>query len=387
MAEVLKVAVVTPIPTPYRDPFWNALAQRADIDLTVYYCAASKADRPWTADWAMAYRNEVLPGRNLAPRRGGGQSVYWNPLIRKRLREGRFDAVVVGGYNHPTLLAAIREARRRRIPFFMMNESRLDQPRRAWKRWLKERLLRRLLGSAAGGFPTGRKAADYLAHYGIPPERQALVPNAPHVVALRERAVARRARRDALRAAAGIPLSAPVAVFVGRLILKKGAHELLAALAHPAAPADLHLLVVGDGVERAALEQQSRDTGLAPRVHFVGFAEPADVPRYYAAADLFVLPSAETWGVVVLEALASGLPVLVSDQVGCHPDAVTSPAVGAVLPKGDTAAWAQALATWSADRPSPEAIEEGWSATFATLRYPVIAERMAALLHRAAVSR
>jgi glycosyltransferase involved in cell wall biosynthesis len=384
MVDALRVAVITPIPTPYRDPFWNALAQRSDIDLSVFYCAAGKPDRPWVADWAMAYRNEVLPGRDLARRQQGGHSIYWNPAVRDRLRAGRYDAVVVGGYNHPTLLAAIVEARRQRIPFFMMNESRLDQPRRAWKLWLKAWLLRRLLGSAAGGFPTGRKASEYLAHYGIPPERQATVPNAPDVLALQQLATALRVRREEARAGAGLPAGASVAVFVGRLIRKKGCHELLQALAHPSAPPDLHLLVVGDGVERARLEQQARDAGLTHRVHFVGFAAPADVPRWYAMADLFVLPSSETWGVVVLEALASGLPVLVSDQVGCHPEAVTSAAVGAVLPKGNSAAWAAALGEWCCRAAMPADVGTAWSATFEAMRYPAIAGRMAALLHKRA---
>ena len=163
-----------------------------------------------------------------------------------------------------------------------------------------------------------------------------------------------------------------------------GSSRYMVEAAHPSAPPDLHLIVVGDGVERGALEKQARAAGLAPRVHFVGFAQPVDVPRHYAMADLFVLPSAETWGVVVLEALASGLPVLVSDQVGCHPDAVTGPAVGAVLPKGDADLWAAALATWAGRPPPPSTIGTAWAATFDSLRYPVIAERMAALLHRCA---
>jgi glycosyltransferase involved in cell wall biosynthesis len=376
------VAVVTPIPTPYRDPFWNTLARRLDIELTVFYCAAGKADRPWAADWAMEYRSEVLPGRNLALRKRGGASLYWNHAIRERLRRDRYDAIVIGGYNHLTLLAAMREAVRQGIPYFMMNESRLDQPRRSWKRWLKEQPVRRVMGAAWGGFPTGEKAADYLAHYGIPRERQAFVPNAPDVMTLRGHVRELRAGRETLRDAAGVPSTAKVAVFVGRLIRKKGVHELLEAMARPEAPQDLHLVVVGDGVERAALGQQARAAGLTDRVHFVGFAEPAEVPRYYAMADLFVLPSAETWGVVVLEALAAGLPVLLSDQVGSHPDAVTSPAVGVVLPKGDSVAWANALAHWARACPGPDELEAAWSGTFEAMRYPAIAERMTALLRQ-----
>lgn len=387
MAEPLRVAVVTPIPTPYRDPFWSALALHPDIDLSVFYLAAGKADRPWAGDWTRDYASEILPGHNLALRQSSGGSFYWNPAIGQRLRARSYDAVVIGGYNHPTLLAAMRDAVRQGIPYFVMNESRLDQRRGFWKLWLKEWPVRRVMKCAWGGFPTGTRAAEYLAYYGIPRERQAFVPNAPDVVALRERAATLRSEREPLRAALGIPASAPLALFVGRLIRKKGAHELLAAMARPDVPPSLHLLVVGDGVERAPLTDQARALGVGERVHFVGFAEPADVPRYYAVADLFVLSSAETWGVVVMEALACGLPVLLSDQVGSWPDAVTSPLVGAVLPKGDVAAWGGALAQWAGRHPPQEAVQAAWAATFESLRYPVIAERMAGLLHAGAGQR
>src|SRR5262245_43542651 len=66
----LRIAVVTPIPTPYRDPFWNILARMPGIDLTVYYCSQGKADRPWDVDWQHRYRAQVLPGQNLMAWRG-----------------------------------------------------------------------------------------------------------------------------------------------------------------------------------------------------------------------------------------------------------------------------------------------------------------------------
>ena len=70
---------------------------------------------------------------------------------------------------------------------------------------------------------------------------------------------------------------------------------------------------------------------------------PTDMPRWYAASDAFILPSRETWGVVVLEAMAAGLPVLVSDEVGCHPDVVTGPERGHVIPREDVTAWVNGI--------------------------------------------
>src|SRR5688500_12112523 len=108
----MRLAVVTSIPTPYRDPLWNAVASRPSVMLDVYYCAAGKADRPWDVSWEQAFRAEVLPGWNLARWAGVDASCYMNPAIERRLRSGRYDAVILGGYNHVTMLWAASFAAR-----------------------------------------------------------------------------------------------------------------------------------------------------------------------------------------------------------------------------------------------------------------------------------
>ncbi len=72
----IRVAVVTPIPTPYRDPFFNVVAAKPDVSLDVFYCSAGKADRPWDGQWRRDYHAEVLPGRNLLWFRGADASCY-----------------------------------------------------------------------------------------------------------------------------------------------------------------------------------------------------------------------------------------------------------------------------------------------------------------------
>jgi glycosyltransferase involved in cell wall biosynthesis len=79
-----------------------------------------------------------------------------------------------------------------------------------------------------------------------------------------------------------------------------------------------HLVVLGDGELRAPLEALVTQLGVSGRVHFPGFKQYGELPAYYSAASAFVHASTtEQWGLVVNEALASGLPVLVSDRCGC----------------------------------------------------------------------
>ena len=104
------------------------------------------------------------------------------------------------------------------------------------------------------------------------------------------------------------------------------------------------LLFVGEGELRPDLEALARRLGLQ-RVSFAGFKNQRELSRYYHAADLLVLPSlhSETWGLVVNEALHHGVPVVVSDAVGCAPDLVEIGVTGEICEAGSVPALAAAL--------------------------------------------
>ena len=100
--------------------------------------------------------------------------------------------------------------------------------------------------------------------------------------------------------------------------------------------------MVGEGPMRAEIEAEIQRTG-AP-VRLLGFFNQSEMPEAYALADVLVLPSeTETWGLVVNEALACGLPAVVSSGVGCAPDLVEPGATGETYPMGDVDALAVAM--------------------------------------------
>src|SRR3990172_332273 len=113
----MRIAVVTPDPTPYRDPFWNAVAVRPEIDLHVYYCGGGTQDRPWDVSWQFEFQAEVMPGRNLHANRGYDACCYYNPGLPRRLTTGRYDGLIFGGYNHLTMQIGLVYALRHRIPY------------------------------------------------------------------------------------------------------------------------------------------------------------------------------------------------------------------------------------------------------------------------------
>ncbi len=135
----------------------------------------------------------------------------------------------------------------------------------------------------------------------------------------------------------------PTLVFVGRLRYYKGLDDLLRAL--PEIP-QAHLLVVGDGPMRAPWEQLAHELNLAGRVTFTGEVDDADLPACYKLGDLFVLPAnarAEAFGTVIVEAMASGLPV-VSTEVGSGTSWVNlAGTTGSIVPPRDPKALTEAV--------------------------------------------
>lgn len=124
----------------------------------------------------------------------------------------------------------------------------------------------------------------------------------------------------------------------------KGHDTVIAALAHLAQRMpDLDYVIVGDGDDRARFEQHAHDLGIAPRVHFAGRVSDSALIDYYRLADVFVMPSTkEGFGIVFLEAVACGLPVIGGDQDGSV-DALGEGALGAAIEPRDPAALAAAI--------------------------------------------
>src|SRR5207244_10302549 len=146
--------------------------------------------------------------------------------------------------------------------------------------------------------------------------------------------------RMQVRRAFGLPDAGFVALFVGKLAEIKRPLDLIAAAARCRRPTAV--LLVGSGPLDDACRTEAERSGVC--VAPAGFLDQAALGRAYAAADCLVLPSrSETWGLVVNEALATGLPAIVSRGVGCAPDLVRSPKVGRVYPVGDVSALAAAI--------------------------------------------
>ena len=113
-------------------------------------------------------------------------------------------------------------------------------------------------------------------------------------------------------------------------------------------------MIVGEGPLRSELETLAEPA--VDRIHFAGFRNQSELPAYYAASDVLVLPSeAETWGLVTNEAMACGLACIVSDAAGCGPDLIVEGKTGYRYPPGEIQTLCDCLLT-AISRPDPAAL-------------------------------
>ncbi len=336
------VAIITPNPTPYRVGLFRRIAQFEDIALKVYFLTGDSPTRPWKVDLG-GFEHEFLPEVSI-PVGGKDKARYRiNPSILSRFAERPPAVTVIAGYNHFTTQLAIIYSVLNGIPWCLMSESHIAKKRSRFKVAVKHLLLAPVLRTMSVAMVTGTLSRKYMESMGIPPERCFVVANTPDVTALKDAAARLAPERDKVRTRFGVGGKKTI-LFVGRLLEVKGVRVLFDAFEKARTKrSDLALLVVGDGAGRKTFEQLAESKGLWD-AHFLGFRSQEELPEIYAAADLFVLPSlSEPWGVVVNEAMASGLPIVASDQVGAAADLVEDGQNGRVVAAGSADALAEAI--------------------------------------------
>lgn len=376
----MRVLVVTkifpnaaePLSAPFNRQQFAALARHCQI-VDVLATIPTFPGARWLARWSSAGRLAAVPERAtvdglpvrhlrtlFVPRLGHGT---WGPLYIASIApylaryRGAVD-VVLSSWAYPDGFAGVLAAKLLGVPAVVKLHgsdinvnAKLPGPRRqlAWA-----------LPRAARVVAVSNPLADEVAALGVDRARIALVRNGV------DASLFAPGDRAAARAALGLPAAAPTVVYVGNLKAAKGVLDLIAAWpAVAAARPDARLVIVGGGDEKAAVAAAAAGD---PRIVAAGPRPLAEIPTYYAAADLLTLPSwAEGTPNVVLEALASGRRVVAS-AVGGIPDLIDDPLLGELVPARQPAALADALIRALATPYDPQAVAArgargGWDAS------------------------
>ncbi|MFZ6017580.1 MAG: glycosyltransferase family 4 protein [Nitrospirota bacterium] len=352
MKERYKVAIISPSPFYYHAKLYQQLAAHPRIELIVYFCTREALDGTYirraygsSKNWGLehmleGYNYKFL--RNYAPR-----STYTKPPfglvnfgVWNEIKHQKPDAVILQAWTDLTWWLAMFAALRFKIPFFLMTDANAlnETEKPQWERLIRRVLLGKIFFPLCSGFLCSGKLNKelYLIHNAAEarlfPFRYSWGYDSFLQVANQL-----KPQRNQIREQLGIPKNFFVILFSGRLHEMKRPFDLLEAYSR----LDFHnkaLVFVGDGELRRSL-QKNVITHNFEYIFFFGFQRRDEIAKFYAAADLLVLPSsAETWGIVVNEAMCFSLPVIVSGKVGAAADLIKHGENGFVFPCGDVEA-------------------------------------------------
>ena len=319
---MMRVAVVFSRFGPYHVARLEAAGERLAGSAEVIGVEVARTDRFY--GWDVVDRPLCVGRETLFP------SQAYNDLAPRAIRAGvqaaldRLSpaAVALPGWSYPEAAGGLAWCRRCGVPAVLLSESaRADAKRRMWREVLKRLIVRRFAAAVVGGAPH----ADYVCELGMPREKvftgYDVVDNA--YFAAGADAARGRVREERMR------LGLPDRYFMAssRFLPKKNLGRLVEAYANYRSRSGAGawgLVICGSGPGEDALRQQIGGLGVEADVMLPGFVQYTDLPAYYGLASAFVHASTtEQWGLVVNEAMAAGLAVIVSDRCGCASDLVT----------------------------------------------------------------
>jgi glycosyltransferase involved in cell wall biosynthesis len=327
----MRLGVLDFNPIQYHAPLYQLLADRGNVDFDVLYLSdhgyraaidpGFGVSVAWNIDLLSGYESRFLPtsGSIVGRARALSQWILCH------------DAIVVHGYVDCWMLYAMGFCRARHVPYIMRGESHAQGRATGIRSTLRDLVAGTVVSGSADCLSIGTLNAEFYRRYGA---RQ--ITFAPYSVDDSRFARAPEIGREELLARWGLDQSSPLIIFCGKLIPRKRPLDLAAAVR--LLPYKVNTLFVGDGaiVDRVRASIRSGEGAVT------GFVNQTELPSYYHAADIFVLPSeTEPWGLVVNEAMAAGALPVVSDRVGAAPDLVQD--IGEIYPCGDIEGLAAAL--------------------------------------------
>ena len=327
--EPVRLTMVIPEPTPFRTVMLDRTALRPELDLTVLYAGSTVQRRAWAIE--PHHRAAFLEGRRVPGLYRALRHEYPISLgVFGALAGSKPEVVVVSGWSTFASQAAAAWCRPHDVPYVLLVESNERDARPGWRRAVKGAVVPPILRGAAEVLVVGTLARESMLARGVGPERISLFADTIDAVAFAAEADRLRPRRDELRAEAGLRAEDVAVLSIARLAPEKGLDTLVRAVAAAGDPR-LVLVLAGSGAERDPLAALAE--GLGVRVAFLPDIPWERIAEGYRDRGRLRAPlAARAWGVVVNEAAASGLPLVVSDRVGAAHDLVEDGVNGAIVP-------------------------------------------------------
>ena len=326
-----KLAIVVSHPIQYFAPIYKLLARSDSIELIViyysdagartYYDSQFEKEIQWDIDLLGGYKYEILEkGKPV-----GKDRSFWE--IDSKKLESVFDkfkpdAVVLNGYSQRLQWRAWQWARTHNSKLLYISDSNLkDKSRNIWRKVFKILPIRIYFRYIDVYLCTSDENSRYIKYYGGNEKNIVLSPT--HGVDLKRFPLHEKHRvcsvRQKIRSRLNISNDEFVILFTAKMTPRKRPKDLVeASLFLRSCGHNIVSIFVGSGPEENELKRIVSESSTPEACRFVGFVNQREIVEFYYAADYFVLPSeSEPLGVSAVEAAASGLPLILSDQVGC----------------------------------------------------------------------
>lgn len=325
-----KVLFSTNVPSPYRIDFFNEFGKYCDLTVCFERETASDRDGKWKGKAPENFKAVQLKLKPYKEDRSRGNA------LAKYIKDNEFDVVILTNYVSPATMSAISWCKRHKKTFYIEYDGGFYKKDRFPISLLKKYLL----CSASGHFTTCEEHKKYLLSIGIPEDKIFMYP----FTSVRADDIASadnlvKTDRKTIREKLEIHED-KVVLSVGRFIPCKGFDILMKAAAE--LDKSIGVYIVGGEPTKDYLAMKNE---LAlDNVHFIGFKTKSELAEYYAAADLFVLPTrGDVWGLVINEAMAYGLPVVTTDRCIAGLELVHNGGNGFIVPPDDSQAVADKI--------------------------------------------
>lgn len=349
------LAVIETHPIQYRAPVYRTLSNQFSIPITVIYggnfSIAGYKDQEfgttfaWDSDLISGYPSQFLS----QVKTGGAQSFEKVSAqgLKAALQKLSPKALLITGYNHRLYRAAFYQAWKGNYPILFRGETTDHaQDRSPFKSMLRNAVLSWVYSRCGKLLYIGQHSKAHFQRLGCSDQQLIFSPYCISTTPFECSEVDRIKLRQVTRQSLGITETQIVLLFSGKLSHRKRPDLLLQAVKQlpPEISSQIVVLFLGDG----DLKQSLTDLAQSPpsvTAQFLGFQNQTRLSCYYHTADFLVLPSqnAETWGLVVNEALHHGLPAIVSQAVGCAPDLINPGVTGEIFETGSAQSLAQAI--------------------------------------------
>lgn len=314
--------IIQNIISPYKTLLFNTLKKVINDELSfkVLYLAETENIREWKIDKrGIKFPYEVLFKGSI----NTVNAIKMADKIYKKMNCYNPEIIIIGGYNYFAYWAALIWVKIHKKKIAIIIESHyLDKPRTI----IKENIKKLFVSSCDVVFVSGKRHKEYVINLGLHAEKIYIIKGVGgvNISLLNQRKIKRfKANKIKLCKEMNMPCK-NYFLFVGRFSPEKNIIYLLECFGklQEEGLEEWGLILVGNGPQKKEIESFINKNKIK-NVVLPGFVQKEEIPFYYAISNIFVLPSiSEPWGLVVNEAIACGLPVLVSNRCGCYPDIV-----------------------------------------------------------------